>query len=170
MQLWKKDKIKVKQIKISAALFGIVLSVFTLGCSSSYYTYSGSGVLIGHGGASKNVDGIDLWVVGTPPRKFRIIGYIEDSRPGGPIPMAARNPQLAALVRQRGGDGLLLNSDTTQVMGSFSTASATATGWGSATTFGGVTNFNGGANAFGTGMAVPILRREGRFYVIKYVN
>jgi hypothetical protein len=74
-----------------------------------------------------------------------IIGYIEDSRPAGPLPMAARNPQLAALVRQRGGDGLLLNSDTTQLMGSISTASATATGWGSATTFGNLTNFSGGA-------------------------
>lgn len=76
--------------------------------------------------------------------------------------MAARNPQLAALVRQRGGDGLLLSSDITQVMGSMSTASATATSWGSATSFGNVTNFSGGANAFGTGMTVPILRREGR--------
>jgi hypothetical protein len=138
---------KMKCLKIGATLFSIALLALCVGCSSTYYTYSDAGVLRGHGGASKNVDGIDLWVVGTPPRKFRIIGYIEDSRPGGPIPMAARNPQLAALVRQRGGEGLLLNSDTTQVMGSFSTASATATGWGSATTFGGVTNFNGGARA-----------------------
>jgi hypothetical protein len=107
----------MKYFKIGAVLFGIALSVCGAGCSSSYYTYSGSGVLIGKGGASKNVNGIDLWVVGTPPRKFMIIGYIEDSRPAGPLPMAARNPQLAALVRQRGGDGLLLSSDTTQLMG-----------------------------------------------------
>jgi hypothetical protein len=42
-------------------------------------------------------------------------------------------------------------------MGSFSTANATATGWGNATTFGNTTTFNGGANAFGSGMTMPIV-------------
>jgi hypothetical protein len=55
-------------------------------------------------------------------------------------------------------------------MGSFSTANATATGWGSATTFGNTATFNGGANAFGSGMTMPIVRRSSRYYVIKYVN
>ncbi len=160
----------MKHLKFGAALLGIALSVLGVGCSSTYYTYSGSGVLIGKGGASKSVDGIDLWVVGTPPRKFMIIGYIEDSRPAGPPMMAARNPHLAALTKERGGDGLLLSSDETETMGIVSTANATATGWGTATTFGNVTNFSGGASAFGTGVSVPIMRREGRFYVIKYVN
>src|SRR5258708_22408276 len=51
---------------------------------------TGSGIYEGKGGASKNVNGVDIWLVGTPPRKFRIIGYITDSRPGGVIPMARR--------------------------------------------------------------------------------
>jgi hypothetical protein len=40
-----------------------------------------------------------------------MINSEEDTRLGGPIPMAMRNPQLAAMVRQRGGDALLLSSD-----------------------------------------------------------
>jgi hypothetical protein len=147
-------------------LFAIALS----SCASNYYSYSGSPVLTGNGGASKNINGIDLWVVGTPPRQYRVVGYIEDTRLGGPIPMAMRNPQLAAMVRKQGGDALLLSSDNEQIMGSFSTANASATGWGSATTFGNTTTFNGGANAFGTGMTMPIVRRSSRYYVIKYVN
>jgi hypothetical protein len=103
-------------------------------------------------------------------KKYRVVGYIEDTRLGGPIPMAMRNPQLAAPVRKQGGDALLLSSDNAEVMGSFSTANASATGWGSATTFGNTTTFNGGANAFGTGMTMPIVRRSSRYYVIKYPN
>jgi hypothetical protein len=45
------------------------------------------------------VNGVDLWIVGTPPRKYYIIGYVTDSRPGGPIPMARRNPDMAAQAR-----------------------------------------------------------------------
>ncbi len=43
--------------------------------------------------------------------------------------MAMCNPQVAAVVRKQGRDALLLSSDKEQVMGSFSTANATATGW-----------------------------------------
>jgi hypothetical protein len=151
--------------------FGAVaLAIALSSCATTYYGYSGSGVLVGKGGASTNINGIDLWIVGSPPRKFTIIGYIEDVRPGGPIPMAVRNSQLAAKTRTQGGDGLLLSSDVSDVVGSFSTMNATASGWGSATTFGNTTAFNGGASAFGTGVTMPVVRRTGRYYVIKYVQ
>jgi hypothetical protein len=75
------------------------------GCSTNYYTYSGSGIYEGKGGASKNVNGVDIWLVGTPPQKSRIIGYITDSRPGGLIPMARRDADLAAEAKKNGGDG-----------------------------------------------------------------
>src|SRR5580704_16847307 len=63
--------------------------------------HSGSGIYEGSGGASKNINGIDIWLVGTPPRKFRIIAYITDSRPGGLIPMARRDADLAVLKRRK---------------------------------------------------------------------
>ncbi len=46
-----------------------------------------------------NIMPVPLWIVGTPPRKYYIIGYVTDSRPGGPIPMARRNPDMAAQAR-----------------------------------------------------------------------
>ena len=55
----------------------VFLTVLCAGCSTTnYYTYSGSGIYQGRGGASKNVDGVDIWLDGTPARKFKIIGYI----------------------------------------------------------------------------------------------
>lgn len=149
----------------------LLMSITLLsGCATSYYSYSGSPVLIGRGGASKSINGIDLWVIGSPARKYQVIGYIEDTRLGGPIPMAMRNPQIAGLVRQRGGDALLMSSDNEQFIGSFTTASASAYGSGTAYTYGDTTTWSGSANAYGNSMTVPIIRRSARYYVIKYVN
>ena len=135
-----------------------LLCVSCAGCVTNYYTYSGSGTYEGRGGASKNVNGIDVWLVGTPPRKFKIIGYITDSRPGAPIPMAMRDSDLAAEAKKNGGDGILLKAEQTDFLGTYSTGNATA-----------VTNGNV-TSAFGSGMSVPITRREGQYFVIKYVD
>jgi hypothetical protein len=86
------------------------------GFATEYYSYSGSPVIQGRGGASKRVGGVDLWIMGTPPCKFRVIGYLTDSRPAGPIPMAVRDGQLAANVRSQGGDGLIMNSDVSTML------------------------------------------------------
>jgi hypothetical protein len=80
-------------------LLALAILTTLCGCiSTNYYTYPGSGIYEGKGGASKNVNG-DIWLVGTPLRKFRIIGYITDSRPGGLIPMATG--MLISLLKQR---------------------------------------------------------------------
>jgi hypothetical protein len=135
-----------------------ILVILCGGCSTNYYTYSGSGIYEGRGGASKNVNGVDIWLVGTPPRKFRIIGYIMDSRPGGPIPMARRDADLAAAAKRNGGDGLLLKAEQTDFLGTYSTGNATAITNGNVTT------------AVGSGVSVPMIRREGQYFVIKYVD
>ena len=81
----------------------VILTILCGGCSTNYYTYSGSGIYEGRGGASKNVNGVDIWLVGTPLRKIRIIGYIMDSQPGGLIPMARRDIDLAASGEEKWG-------------------------------------------------------------------
>jgi hypothetical protein len=121
--------------------------------------------VIGQGGASKRVDGIDIWLIGAPPRKFQIIGYIEDTRPGGPIPMARRNAKLAEVAKQQGGDGVLIQSDAAQYMGSLTTGNAFTTANGN---FYG-NGFNGSVLTTGTSISTPMIRREGRFFVIKYL-
>jgi hypothetical protein len=129
------------------------LALLLSGCITDYYAYQGGGPMIGQGGASKLVDGIDIWLIGAPPRKFQIIGYIEDSRPGGPPSMAQRNPALAALAKQKGGDAVLIHSDAAQYVGSITTGSV----------------FTGPALTTGTLVSAPMIRREGRFFVIKYL-
>src|ERR1700741_1634067 len=95
-------------------------------CSTTYYTYSGSPVYTGKGGASKNVSGVDFWVLGTPPRKFRIIGYIEGSRKRGIIETATRDPNIAAKAKAAGGDAVILPGNFEQYVATVSTATGNA--------------------------------------------
>jgi hypothetical protein len=138
-----------------ALLAAIALLLF--GCATDYYPYQGGSPMVGQGGAAKTINGVDIWQIGTPPRKFQIIGFIEDSRPGGPPSMAQRDGALATVAKAHGGDGVLIQSDAVQYLGTFTTGNAATT----------LTN----ASAFTTGTAIsaPMVRREGRFYVIKYL-
>ena len=140
----------MKNLKFALLGMTLILSA----CATDYYTYQGAPVMTGTGGATKNVNGVDLWITGTPPRKFRVIGYITDSRPGRGIAMMERDGAIAAEAKAKGGDGVLMNTDNEQVMGAVSLTS--------------VNTFY--HNAFINSTAMPITRRNSTFYVIKYVN
>lgn len=92
-------------------ILACLLLVSLSACSTKFYSYSGAKVITGTGGASKKVDGIDLWIEGTPPRNFQIVGVIHDHRPGRGISMLLRDGKIAAVAKQQGGDGVLLSFD-----------------------------------------------------------
>ena len=144
--------------RMKMMLLIFLLAVFAGCADTEYYAYSGSGVYVGTGGASRSVDGVDLWVTGTPPRQFRIIGYITDERLGAPLAIAGRDRGMASKAKKAGGDGLLLTSEQTNGMGSYSTGSAMAFANGNTIT------------ATGTGVSLPIIQRQAKYYVIKYVQ
>jgi hypothetical protein len=143
---------KMKNTLKALCLTGVI---FLTSCSTKYYEYSGDAVILGNGGASKKVDGIDFWVDGTPPRKFQIIGFIEDSRPGRGPAMAVRNRALASKAKEHGGDAVLLRDVEKENLGAFNTGSAIAK---SATT------------AFGSGILINATRNNSKFYVIRYLK
>jgi hypothetical protein len=70
--------------------------------------------------------------------------------------MARRDADLAAEAKKNGGDGILLKAKQTDFLGTYPTGNATA--------IGNVTT------AVGSGVSVPIIRREGQYFVTKYVN
>ena len=54
---------------------------------ATFYPYEGrDNVHLGDGGSRFVVSGIDVWFNGKPPRKYAIIGYIEDAYSLGPDP------------------------------------------------------------------------------------
>ena len=82
----------------------------------------------GQGGTKQVVDGIDFWDHGDPPRKYKIIGYIHDRRHKsgiiGKISMSHLRSDVAAAVKQAGGDAVMPVSSNTQTIGAVAYAHA----------------------------------------------
>ncbi len=131
-------------------------------CSTAYTEWQGGGVLVGAGGACEVKDGIEIWKVGTPPRPYRIIGLIEDDRPGATVPMAMRASQVSAEAKKRGGDGVIMIGERDKYLGSA----------GSAQTFGTVTPTPWGASYSGSsfGHSDAVIRTKSAYQVFKYVS
>ena len=64
-------------------------------------------VQVGTGGTRIVKNGIDYWTSGTPPRRYQVIGMVQDRRDetwdGG---HAIGSPSIAAKVRKAGGDAV----------------------------------------------------------------
>ena len=94
-----------------------VLLVLT-GCASTKYSaYEGDNVFVGEGGTKEMVEGIELWKQGEPPRKYKLLGVIEDERTDGPIARAAFHKDIAKKARDSGGDAIILLSEKSQIEG-----------------------------------------------------
>jgi hypothetical protein len=76
-----------------------------------------------------------------------------------------RDGKLAETAKSQGGDGVLIQSDTATNVGSFATGNAFTTVNGN---FYG-NGFDGSALTTGAMVSAPIIKREGRFFVIKYL-
>lgn len=140
----------------------LVLLVITAACmsctSTEFESWEGRNSAVeGRGGTRKVVDGMDVWTYGDPPRQFRVLGIIEDNRPGGIIPMARMKHDIVAKARQSAGDAVIVVSSQSQLAGYYTSGSATAYGYG---------NY---ASAYGSSVTVPITRHSATFVVIKYL-
>jgi hypothetical protein len=115
-------------------------------------------VIEGQGGTKKVVDGMDVWTNGDPPRRFRILGVIDDERPGGLIPMAKLKHDIVKKAREQGGDAVILLSSSSQLAGYYTASTANAQFYGNS------------ATGFGSTTTVPLTRRASKFIVIKYLE
>lgn len=95
----------------------MTLAVFLCGCAStSYSPVSKSPVLSGGDGKVVHFDKIDIWQHGKPSRAYRVVGMIEDRRPGIYSPDPSLETQdaifkaLAAKAHQAKADGVIVVS------------------------------------------------------------
>jgi hypothetical protein len=140
-------------------LAAIVLAAILAGCAvTEFKAYEGRGdvTIDGKGGTKVTVDGMDIWDFGDPPRKYRVLGVIDDQRPGGIIPMNQLRGDIVRKAREAGGDAVIQLNSQSQLAGFYQT------GYASGQSFGNV------ATASGFGTAVPLRRNYARFAVIKY--
>jgi hypothetical protein len=65
---------------MNKAICLVALTVLFAACTTDYYTYSGSQIYQGQGGASKRINSIDLWIVGTPRESITSLARITTIR------------------------------------------------------------------------------------------
>ncbi len=139
----------------------LLAAILCTGCATTTFkTFEtrGSGVIEGKGGTKTVQDGMDIWDYGDPPRKFKILGVIEDERPGGIIPMGQLRAEMVKKAREVGGHALIQAANQAQIVGYQTFGSATTTAYGNT------------ATATGLATAVPIRRNSALFVVIQYVE
>jgi hypothetical protein len=98
---------------------------------SHFQAWDGPAEFEGQGGTFVTKDGIDIYSVGTPKRKCRIIGVINTSVASRADMMMLFGDSWSAsrLVKEakaRGGNAVILVGDRTQLLGWVSSGSATA--------------------------------------------
>jgi hypothetical protein len=145
---------------IHRLVFALAIALLCVSCTSTdFQSWEGrNSVVEGHGGTRKLVDGMDVWTHGDPPRRFKVLGIIEDERPGGIIPMAQLKHDIVQKARANGGTAVIFVSSASQLAGYYAAGSARAYGYGNS------------ATAFGSSTTVPITRRSSTYVVIRYLD
>jgi hypothetical protein len=98
----------------------VVIAVGISGCSqTTFRPWSGPAMMIGSGGTSETIDGIDIWIHGTPPMRYEVLGIIDDDRNQSPMGMMGYKKSLVAVAKANGGDALIQLSEQSQTTGNY---------------------------------------------------
>src|SRR2546429_8540601 len=138
----------------------VMLTFLCASCTSTdFQSWEGrNSVVEGHGGTRKVVDGMDIWTHGDPTRRFKVLGIIEDERPGGIIPMARLKHDIVQKARANGGNAVIFVSSASQLAGYYTAGSATAYSYGNS------------ATAFGSSTTVLITTRSSTIFAIRFLD
>jgi hypothetical protein len=154
----------------AAALGALVAGVLIANAANAapeFLRYEGrDAVHEGRGGERKTVEGVDFWLRGDPPRRYEVIGSLNDRRHKsglyGAIRMSGLESDLAKAAKAAGGDAVILDEARDETTGIGSSAFANANGsYGHGF-------FNGSASGFGVQRAIQ--DHESRYIVVKYLG
>ena len=127
-------------------------------CSTAQYQPASGQpqVAKGKGGLLRVQDGLEVWDADGPPRRYEVVGRIDDERTGGALERPAWGSNVAKLAREAGGSALIELRRDAQGAG------YKLLGTGAATE-------NQGP-ALGQAPAVPLTRRAAAYLVIRYLD
>ena len=170
------------QSKITGLAAAFLLAALALPGRSAagpeFMAYEGrNAVHDGQGGEKKIVDGVDFWMRGDPPRRFKILGSLTDRRHEsglfGAIRMSELDDDVAKAAKAAGGDAVILDGEGTDVIGESSFSNTTVNGYGSGTAYryGNSTSYGGSFSGQGStfGMAHTIRKHNSRWIVVQYM-
>jgi hypothetical protein len=164
------SRVKTNTLGTCALTFAAA-ALLVASCSTDYQPLESRAPVVREGGygTRKVVDGVDIWTSGEPPRKYQVLGIINDERLQAPFEMARYYHDVAAKVKKAGGNGAIeVYSDsqiTAIVSNSFTTSSGTVSGYGAGNVAFG--QYSGSSNT--TGFAAAQQHHSARFVVVKYL-
>ena len=91
-----------------------ILNACSMYIDTEYLPYEGKHQIAeGQGGTKKVIEGMDVWVTGEPPRSYKVLGVVNDSRVDHLLVTGAIMSDAVKEARSVGGDALILiNSGT----------------------------------------------------------
>ncbi len=119
---------------IKITLPALVIAFLISGCSlvtTDYKSFEGSqsGIVQGKGGSKVVIDNMDIWDDGEPPRKFKVLGFIDDIRDTRLIQISSRN-NIVKKAREAGGDAVIKLHTQSQLENLYSAGGASAYAYG----------------------------------------
>jgi len=124
----------------SNIILAFVLALLAGCVSTRFEEYRGHAIFEGKGGGVHTVNGVDIWDVGEPDCKFKIIGYIQqEKRQRGLLSRSlgnsAEESEMIDEAKKHGGDGVIFMSSSSQVTGANTFANGYAASSGSSATY-----------------------------------
>jgi hypothetical protein len=158
---------------ILSTLFLVVMTGCALYNHTEFVEYRGPSDFQGQGGTVRTVDGIDIWQTGTPNRKYKVLGVIDQSHYDNHslismIASATKDSDLIKLVKAHGGDAVIVLGNRSAVTGYTTSVNVQGTESGTVTGYGNVGNYSGSSSANGTAYTHADTRTDKTVAVIKY--
>jgi len=158
-------------------IFSIFLLVMMTGCALYNHTefteYRGPSDFQGQGGTVRTVDGIEIWQTGTPNRRFKVLGVIDQSHYDNHSMMsliagATKDSELIKLVKAHGGDAIIFLGSNSAITGYSTSVDVQGTQSGTVTGYGNVGYYSGSSSAYGSAYTHANTRTDKTVAVIKY--
>ncbi|MGZ5615255.1 MAG: hypothetical protein ACXWE2_11410 [Methylobacter sp.] len=124
----------MKQTTMITALTTVLLLTGCACATTEYKAFEGvqAGIMDGKGGAKVIVDGMDVWDSGEPPRKFKILGFIDDNRTKSwfSTHMSSVRDDVVEAARAAGGDAIVKMNTQAQLSEFYKAGGATVNVYG----------------------------------------
>lgn len=127
----------MKTTGILTNLLAASVLLMPMGCSlytkTNFSQYRGPSDFRGDGGTVRNIDGIDVWKTGTPDRKCRILGVIQQTHVNNHsfMSLVAGGSKDSAIIKEAksaGGDAIVVLSNISAITGYTTHSSIQASG------------------------------------------
>lgn len=107
-------------MKKTTTITALTTVLLLAGCAcvtTEYKAFEGlrEGIIEGKGGTKTIVDGMEIWDSGEPPRKFKILGFIDDNREAGWLHRSSVHEDIVEKARGAGGDAVIKMNTQSQL-------------------------------------------------------